>query len=722
MTLAVALVFALQGSQNSITLSGPAARAEKLIPQIGQQAGVKLAVSATMADEVLLINVQSLPFNTLLKHIAEATSGKFIEEADGLRLVADEDRRRQEARQEYEARLTRIRNQINRKLADANKPKTNEAKAAENPELDFGMGRGDSTEQRALARILAMVSPEEIAALKPGRRIVFSSAPTQMQKGFRGNAPAMVQDWIVEHNKSVAASKAAGAGAAPDDEFEKQTGQTMPAFIKDMVNSRSQPFVGAIGKVLLVVEPGPFFSGLNAKLQVFDSRGKAAVSSQANLEDGPMRQIIQDAADQAQGKKKPAPPQNQTPIVFSPDSVKIRGLGARGGDMMKLDRKIDPALLSILARPDEREPLSFTAGEALAQWSKKRGKPIVASIPDSAFGAGILSQGDELTSIEKLDEALQSGDSISLTNSAEVLIVRPKQPAHNRENRVNRASLTTLANAAINRETPSLDELANYALKNGPILENPIASTYLSVLAPTSMQMGMLGSMNWTALRLFANLSPVHRQTLARGGSITAANLTPGGQQQLAQLIFGADAQLEVATPGKEPLADDLFSRSMRMAMGSNNMELNREPTEVLPSGLLGSTPINLKASEEPVVRLGAAGSPGATLGMSELAIFKLVQDFIPKGEAEEMLKMPETARRGVRRSYAFRAELRPGVSVSWNLQDDSIPSGSASISMNNLPSDMQSLLAQKVAELKKSPLGMLGAMGAMGGPSGIKP
>jgi hypothetical protein len=722
--LAFALLFGALGAaafgqeaSPKVTFTMRAARAERVLAELGKAANLTLTTSPQTADEVMVISATDVPLSDLLAKIATAASAEWRQEEGGYRLVPATGMRTREEQEALNARIAAIRKSINDVLAKKkpSKPAGKDAagKAGADEEDSFPGTVGDTT----VYEIAARTDLAAIAALANGERVVFSTQPTRMQRRFSGDITGLINTFIAEHNKQVANN----GDPTNDPEMEK-----LPSFIREMAGRMSKP-IGQVSKALFVVSRMGLgmFGMTQAELRLYDPSGKVSFTVPANIRmpgSGIEAMMETLAITPKDPKEKPA---TVTPVELSPDSKAFMETFSSGGMGALRGLKMTTDIRTKIYRPDQYDPLSYLPTDEVLALAKKQNRPVVAVLPDDAVSLVTNMMPSQKPTVEQFEKRLAGAGESRIVSDAAWLIIKPVRPAEARANRLDRAALTRLLGAALEKGVVSLDDVAAYSLKAPSPLEGGLGSLYVMFLVPGAFSQSMSGFTNWEALRFYGSLDVGARQNLAQGGRIPFSVLTSYQQEQVRKMAFGSMPALEVDEPGKK---DDGMPMFMRAFMGGGGGDYRTEPTELLPNGLTGNGFVELKLSNEPfasaVTPEGTqASATMAVLDSEMLAMFKMLKEDTNMAAMAGMLPTPDRVRIGQKRVLTFNFRVAPTVSMHQTLNDHQIPKDAQVTAFANLPADFQRLIAEKQAALKKSPLGaMLGVAGMGMGGGVIKP
>lgn len=688
------------------------ATAPVLVAEIAKLTGSKLEVSPTLSTEVLMVSVENAKVSDVLARLAIAATAAWQPMEGGYRLVADNAARGIEGSSERARRLQAI-NEDLRKKQEA------KAKAAKDQGEDMkvmmmgAFGGGDG-----VADFVPMLDLPAIAAMEGGDRIVFATNPNSAQRPLRGNVLAVISNLIAQHNKT---AKTMSAGM---DEMPEGLGALMQGPIGERMKRMSRPIVAAPTKIVVVASRGgnAMFggTGLDVRLEAraYGANGEVLIEQTGSLGTS-MMEIF---ASMAAKKPATAPETNTTPIAYSEDAKAF--LAMKGGDgPMSFGAgmgspKLTPSLRERFFAPDKFEPLGLVPGEGLAALAKARRKPLVACIPDDAYPGAL--NGEAPKTVEDIEQGFKTG-SMRLVPDTTFLVVRAAEPDTARRTRVDRIALSNLMRAIGDHEAPTLDELANFASRTPDPARNHVSMSFIATFAPTTLG-SMAGYVSWSALRLYAALTPAQRDTLAGGGKVPFGNLVPGAKTALQTMLYGAGDLLTVERPGVSNELD-IFSMGMRMAMGGGGIDARDEPTEVAPRGLSNDGYLQASVVSDTIIRPTTQDGPVYySIGMDELAMFKMISSSGIAAAAGDAMKLPESGRLGTRTTWSLRGYVAPGAYVASTLTDDRTPKDGRAVSIGNLPADLQAKVAQKAEKLKKSPLGAIMSMGAAFGKPPVQP
>lgn len=382
--------------------------------------------------------------------------------------------------------------------------------------------------------------------------------------------------------------------------------------------------------------------------------------------------------------------------------------------------KFSPELEFRLVRPDQYDPLSFGPSESLLAVGKAMKLSIVANLPDDMVSFFRLMAGGAEQTVKGYLQELQQGRTAKAEIKDGWLIVRPAKPDEARKERLDRVALAQLIAASRSKGNPSLDDLAAYAQKAESPLEQQIAMTYLTAFAPSAMGQGMGGLTDWNMLRLYGTLSMGQKDTLLDRSAIPLGNLSPAQKQIATNLLFGANARLQVREPGEPPKEEFGFVSMIRRFMPGSSNDYRQEPTEAMPMGLPGKGALRLDLSTEVVgIPVGSSlpRNVFGVLGADELAMLRYLSEEPAFAQFGAQMPRIEGLRLGRRTAMRFVFTVAPNVTVEHTLNDDRVAKDATTVAIADLTPEMKARIEERLAQLKKNPLPFGGLIGSRQNP-----
>jgi hypothetical protein len=723
-------LFSFAGAQDlsqAVTYESNAASAKKVIAELSALSKVPMEAAPLTANEVLVIHVKDVPLTTVMKKIAEVTSGDWEKDGELWRLIPSNGRRSLQASAEHYMRVNAIQKGLDRLMKPPAKSKTPveddgiPMAAADMPLMGGRSGAG----AKAIITILSQgrITANTLAGIPEGGRMVFSSHPTRMQTAINFNLGPLVLNLVEQHNKNVEAMREAEANRPPKTKEEEQ----MEAWAKSFGFDRKPELIkGNASKLLLVASRTPMMEGINLQLKLFDDQGYVATTGNQMIMVG--EGMFGGFTEMMPGATKPAPaPAGDKPIKFSARTQSMIDFFKTMSNPMMVSKadSMNKELREVLLRPDLHEPLSFIHGEAVLAVAKEKNLQLVASLPDemmSFFGMMVEGvMGGSGYTINAYLKRLENGEQTKAENKDGWLTIVPTKPAENRRIRADRVALANFINMAQEKGVPSLDDYAAYALKSEPPMESPGSMMYLMLFAPNTIQQGFGGMTNWDMLRFYGSLSIAQKQNLQTGGQISFGTLNQQQANLVRKMVFGANARLQVLDGKAEKTSDNPFLDMARAFMPGDSRGLQDEPTEVMPNGLPGNgyVVMNLDKGYFTTVPSDQAAAPSSmfgALGADEMAMLKYFREDPQFSAFSGFMPAMDKFKVGDRETLNFQFFVASNTVVKETLKNDRMSKDAKVVAYAQLPAELRERIEKRVEAFKKNPLPFGQMMGGGGG------
>lgn len=746
--LASCALASCQDLNQKVTYVGPATPAKALLERLGAQTGVLLGTTPQTGDEVLVVHATDVPLSELLKRIAEATAAEWKEETGGYRLVRPEIVARDQQRADIADRAEGIEKAIRRLMEPIEKqPQFDEASARKMAEaarksqsgslIDLGGGNvssfiangaspSQSPAQRALIQLLDNLPPATLAAIQPGSRVVFASAPNRMQRALGPGSASILSRFVREQNT--------WARALADTPRDVPPANTRMIFIGGPDTSAKA--LDALGKALLVVHRMGDGLFLSVEFKAADSKGQIVARARSGLSPDPIPPMgpnppgkAIELSQQAQEYAELMAGKGRGDSSFQSFTFRITTGGGGMAYVADNPESLSPVpenWRERLANPDRFEPLEFVSGEALRAASAAESRNLVACIPDSGLIPTCrrlvnakLTPGQFLGFVEgELDLKVERPESW--------LLVSPRHPSEVRSSRIDRGALGVLLRSTLKTGYARLDEAAAYALKQPDLLpESGFDERTLLLLSPeTGRDFQFNAAERRTMLKLFGTLSPTQRAALSRGGAIPLGGLSGAQTEWVRRMVFDSVGGPTIRDPNAErtpPTGPNQVQESVVMIATaadagqqgarprmlpsfSSETSLLQERTEALPlgvpsSGALAVTIRNIQG----VLGSRADGTDARFMSADQLA-GELASDSAPQGSGPSVGEAgPYSRFRPANLSeYGFQFALSPVASLGRELRDAQLVPGSQATGLDGLPPAFRAEVERARAQLAR--------------------
>jgi hypothetical protein len=703
--------------------------AGRLIPRLGEQAGVKLTCAPELASDVLLLSVKDRPLSEVMGKLAEAGSAEWMPDGNGFkytRTPALAARLRREEVAEVEAGLRKrlkpvydslavqltlaraqeailARRMLRAERVDSDRPgfrKKWEARERRLQELD-----ALNPVYRLIGRCLQDVGIPRIAAMGYGERLVFSTHPTAAQKALARRSavaaslyPEEEALWNTARKQALArpAGKPAGAGQPAEEEGDADDGSQdesqdgwAPRFGDQCSlwqhganRFRSEAPLGPPARIVLTLERG-WHTTFSLKLLVLDSRNRQIVELQGGdfLRSDEPRGRYAEASEKAAKTATALPP-----VVLSPMTRLLwqESKNPRSPEDLPVKPALDTKVVEWLTHPEENEPLSLYASDGFLSAAAADSVNLAACLSDEMAEISPDWESGRATIQEFLSDA-QSGADTQVEVSGGWMVARPNRPLRDLARRMDRRALGEALRSVAREGRLTLDTYAaflatNFRQARDHLFSAPVRILTLGEHVPTAGS----GSL----LELYGSLSPVQRSRLLAGGQVSLRELRGAARRTALRVLYNSHSTLRMrAGPGPDDLGD-----------------LSYEPTEIAPNGLYPEGGIRAKRLQQRYVYLIDPAETG------DGRIYALVEPDVPPPTA--FFGSPRPAPVGGWRS--LMCEVRPvaGLHVEmdlcpWLLSESDYreatgPSQGPPVPVAALPPDLRKRVEQEIAQLRQ--------------------
>lgn len=730
--LAAAAGFAQQMPDKKVTLDIPAGPVNKALDIISKEINVPLLVDRSMQKDIVVAHVSDCPASELMTKLADAVAGRWSQEGQGWRLLPDAAKRNAQIKFEVDLRSKIILDSLREmeKAPDFGKRKPGPEELKQSQEA--------YQVSRARASLIRSLGINNLAAILPGGRIVYSTRATAMQKPL-SVSPETIALFTNYHNKYEVFE---GQDDPSLDDIPPGMSAEMIEmlkFMQDRFRRKSEKITAAPAKVLIVAENSASSAfaalgqGVQVKLRAYDQSGKVILEE--DLLNGGFGMFRAEAISASPDEEVEPPTTQDEPPVKEDKTPKIPfseraklllknrfgGMGYFGDpeNMTAATEKLTPYFL----KPYEIDPLELVHGEALRTYAGMKKSNFVACLPDTMLMENEL---DENTTIQVLDDMLADKDTFATTVTDGWIVASPSEGESARRKRLDRISLQSVLASAQGKQELPLDEVANFAFNNPNAFESQLLMIYVPFGLKSLVVSSVFEPVNWNMMRFYGSLPQTQRNVARQGGRIGIGELGPDARAALQLMVFGSTSVSFDSGPVVEPPAIVKDNPILERMLGGSFLMANQmhstfldEPTEFLPNGLNNSGFIQVRANQSaalsPVDAKGKTNPLVSSLDVSELSFVQMMTSMSPDSWTPDLSRFIV----GTRTKMEFTFNLRPDVRFKQTLQDDNYPDKKIYVS-GQLPYGLDKTIEEK-KEKMKSLTTIFGGLGGFGG-GNIKP
>lgn len=663
----------------SLTVRLRAAPVARIVAQIGDKVGMPLKASPSMWQEIVLVDVKDVTASALLSRIAQQTSGQWKVVEGVPTLTRDPKAIARDAKDDLARRTALLKTEMagrrasltikldaesylreNKALSDA----VQKATGPLTPELltrsiALNMAQPD---QRLITRLCSLIGLQELAAIGPNERVVWSNLPTRVQRPIGTFLPALAAyadenaSWVQIQRK------------LSERQMEETKGEEVEG--EGVAQEPAVPPRPAVRLLLAVARPGDIMSGgLSVSAMFLDDAGRTVMHVFGNL----LNDVGSPTGPANYGKTLTGP------IEFSPESKKLNEvMRLRFSDGDTEGKITDQAVLDRVLRPEEFDPLDGGCSDALFSVSKALDKNVVAVIPDVA-GFFFLFAGEQEMTIGSFLDQMVAARILRLSEDGDWLKIMPDDLTLARRMRADRTVLGKFVRLAYEKSNLSLDDTAAFCASHE---DAPFSSISLfTMMMVLGDRIASLGSGNWQMLSLWGRLTADQKRTLRGGGQLSLGSLSSRQIDLVRQMVFGAEGRIDQDLSDLAAIKSD--SEDGPDALAS-------EPTEALPNGLLASGTLSMSPTQFELFAVKTHSDTGQeieTNEMPESVAWRLFArerpDLFPWATA---YADEDRFRLGTMNTMNFTFRFAPKVLLREDLRDSSVPNSGPWLKYEQLP------------------------------------
>jgi hypothetical protein len=480
---------------------------------VSKKAGVQLSCDDSLKNDIVLLRVQEAPLRELGKQMSAALDAEWAQSSAGYVLSRSPASLKQELDDQLKFDTDAFaRTQTNMKAVDQSYGEWGPefARDLSKQMLDAQADAKATPESlhqleirapvyRLFTRLMASISPEELAKLPPWGRVMYTVRPNHAQRPLPADgAQALIAFSSDQLIWADAAEPFANLNLSPG-------------------LSSAKPFRSQPAKVFL-----SFYRGEDRKLQ---SEMRIVDSGGTNL-------VVVD------GELSPSYVPTSLPALHDPNAPVIP-FAASAALWQALKSKQDlrqsgkeSVLRPLLQNPETVDPLATLPADVIDSASQEVAKNLVASIPDEAFqlyetlGVQGLTRDSVWNALENLD--------LKGTLEGGWLRLAPARAAACHEERLDRALLAQLLQGAPDGPT-HLESIEAISVSPGGTIRSPLLLDVLRLWSHSLYD--QVSSIDWVALRVLASLDTDQQNSLLAGVEIHVLETSPTTQICVRELI-----------------------------------------------------------------------------------------------------------------------------------------------------------------------------------------
>jgi hypothetical protein len=663
-----------------VTFSAQAAPLARVCKALRAKTTVDVEPIGALVDKIVAIDVHDSAPDDVVRQLAYALDAKAARTPKGWELFQDDaSAASQHFRfRETRARLIRLSQSTLRHNLDSASPFSvdrlatrlrafakDSADASVQAALDKICDNGPGS--NPLIRLIADLPADLLAEIPPSGVLVFSDRPTKFQRALGDEASRCIDSAVAEQNAWAELTEGDATFQTLEDRVGLSSEHLDPAHLRLIVKVEAPSGSDLFEITGMFVRPNgsiPLRIGVSLPAPPEEAPSRAsATSSEPPVEISSRARTYAFCVWQA-GRNQIAAP--------------------------------DGPVREMLLSPQRNEPLGLIASEALIGAARFRRKSLVAVLPDSAY---FLTQRvfdrqgrfSPPTPSRVLDFYTHNGADVE--DKGDWMVVRPNTESASSDRR----SMEALLRQEDADHCLRLEPLANFAAASPDNDYWPlIAERAVETLIPGAERAADVR--DWEALRVWGQIPAVQRAELLAGKTFRLDDLPPTVRAELEKLVFHRIGQ-------NFALPNSALTRSFG--------ELARELTEVLPDGIAADARVSLYGDPRPAILADVRNEWAAVklpMSVEDIAVHQLA-DSNPKFAGYDSFVSRglvaggdlSRVRPGRRAEYTLDWSLGNGVRYTQILHDDVFDLESEAVSLTSLPSDIQGLVAARLAILRQT-------------------
>ncbi len=568
--------------------AGSAMPVWKIVRELEHQGAKSLTVDAKIRSEVVFIRSSQEGLSAVKAKLASALNATWVKEpsSEVLRRLPAQDkelleqhrtRRLKEVNKAMEAARLSLKEPFDARtlaqgLADlkpaASDDRQGQIRVSQLERKLFAQGPA----ARLLKSLLLACKPEDLAAIGPYERGVFTIHPTKKQYGFdKARFDAVARQFAKEQSEWV---EAAAAVAFP----KNSNGGT----VSDP-RLQTQIAPDAAQAVHLNVVRGDMTGLFLVNLVADDG---LATLAQDNVADS--------AREFLDGQMTPEPADPNDPVVkytskATEDLIKHAQamFGVGGEDAMS------PELQFVLQHPDEVDPQDLVVADTFRAYAAKVNKNVVAWLSDDAFNwLTFMAVQRPLRAQAGIDGLVRSG-TLTKDENGNWLIYRPLDSVTAKAGFTPREAMATLVQTMTRKGSLFLSDYASYAFATHRINRSGLGEVWLMLLDRSYGS--MLDHTDWNGLKLYGSLTPEQQRAMEGGAEYRLMTLSPEQRSICERVVYGRELR-------SESFIDNGTTQQLSASI---------EPTEAFPNGLPDHGTLSAKVKSMPIIYAYGKGTDG---------------------------------------------------------------------------------------------------------------
>lgn len=633
------------------------------LTSLSQATGHKLEANGMVADQVVMIQAHDVSLKDLKDRIATVVAGtwetkgdreiiqRLARQSDAIvadyrakrkkLLAAEQDRFRKLIEKPFQAKAL-LQGLTN--LGDEPKPGGDRADSIaywEKQQVLFESG----PLARLLRRLFLAASLDDLAAVGPYERHIFTPSPTKRQKGIsRAKFDAAISKYREEQSAWVETCR--GVDFAEDPRGRMVSDPRTQ--LKHDPNATEFQFIYTRGEMTGL-------GMINLRGANDPNSGGRYIIAQANLA-GPERDLMNASM------KPESVPADDPVIQLSADS-KLMDKAFMGMMATRKNVALSPEILALVLNPELKDPLGLSVSDALRDYAKSKKSNFVGCLPDSLFNWMFFASSRRAARLGIVMDTFRRTGALEFEEKDGWIVATPGYRYEDELNFTPRKAMGDLVRSTAKRGTMDTIDFASFAFQSNRISRRGLESLYLGILDTSSLS--LMDRNDWNTFRLYGGLSSEQRKIIEENGSVPTRGMSSHLQAIVDRIVYSDEVRSETTASGGS------YSTSSHII----------EPTEVYANGLPVGAALTGKASASAILVAYGTGPNGKPRGLRSLDPYNLANvetNVVGNPELMKSYGVPDLLgyAPGLQKNIRLRLLLEPGIwresMISVNVFDDS--------------------------------------------------
>jgi len=554
-----------------ITYTARAIPLRVVLEDISKQSGMKLKAMNEMEAEPLILRLDNVPMSDVMAKMADVFQADWVDHKDYWRLERSEEKVAALRESAFQRKLRAVKKGIDSLLDMDAKNGPLDARAADNlmaQAIRFDQQHKNDTSMRYTPedvardrqmpnsrlgiKLLSLMDPLELAKIKEGDRVVYSTTPTSTQRQFPKIDPAIIDQWTADvktlHDAYERAKPKFESMWSGDYQTQAQIPTSKPTRLVVTIESYAE--TATLITFALLGEKDEYL--------VDESEG---IGIQFN-----------EAFDHRLAMQKVAEEARKTGFEVGMIQREIWSHGNRVGSQI---RPLSPEAVDVVLHPTTIDPLALGTGDTVLIGSKLENLNAIALVPDAdAFYAGIVSSDGKTSLKEYVGSLWRSRSDAQVADGW--LVIKPKDAQLAQDQRMPRSVMQEFLQKSLSDHGVSIEAAADLRASLPLDADLSLASDGVSVLLG-SLAADAINAYDPTLSRFYGFLDAKDRNTAAQDTLRTTVSALSDDQKNLIQKwVFGNTSYLHDLVPVK------------------SSTTWQRDATDLLPNGIAADSPISI--------------------------------------------------------------------------------------------------------------------------------